>query len=118
MSGDFNQHKRKYTLGTPFKCNGCQQLIFVSDQYKSPKGKRIPMQVVPEGEEQRTHNCTGQRSKPFSCINCDQKIYLDPTKLSKSGKKIPLDAISGEYHQCPAKQQFPPQQPEGQQSGW
>jgi len=94
-------------------------MIFVSDDHISPKGKRIPMQVVPEGEEPRTHNCPNARSKPFECQDCNQKIYLDSTRKSPSGKRIPLDAATGEYHQCPAKAQFPQQQPpEQSSSGW
>ena len=120
MSGYNQQNKKKYSLGTPFKCHGCQQLIFVSDDYKSPNGKRMPMQAVPDGQEPTIHNCPNARSKPFECQDCNQKIYLDSTRKSKTGKRIPLDANTGEYHQCPAKAQFPPQgQSEQQQTtGW
>ena len=43
----------------PKQCaRGCGQLIYFSDEHKSPKGKFIPMEVDAEGNETtKSHEC-------------------------------------------------------------
>jgi hypothetical protein len=60
-------------MAEPKQCSrGCGQLIYFSEEHKSPKGKFIPMEVDVEGKETaKSHECP---NNPYSGGGGQQQV--------------------------------------------
>jgi hypothetical protein len=101
MSAEIETKTVKKLYGGCF-CYACGIEIWFSDDFKTPFGKKIPLDIEQTvNDKVKFHECLEKKKKnSVKCQYCGEPISFRDNKLSKNGRKIPLSADGKENHEC------------------